>query len=276
MGDALMTYDIRPLSFGEILDRAFRMYLDNFALLFGIAAIVWLPSGIILASGGLIGPNAANIVNLLYLMVAGPIMHAALIDGVAEAYLGRPVEIGEAYQTVRPIFLPYFGTYLLLALLFMVPGALLGGLAFLGGPALFGLAVVVIGVAIVYFAVGFSLLGPVMIVERMFAMKALKRSRELIVGSWWMTLGILITAALIAQVPASALKFVWGFIPFIGVILTALTQALSSTYSAVAIIIYYFDRRCRVEDFDLRLLAEQVRSQSAPATAPASGSSSLA
>src|SRR5271166_1833443 len=192
-----MTYDIRPLSFGEILDRAFRVYLDNFVVLFGISAIMWLPSGIILASGGLIGPNAANIVNGLFLIVAGPITHAALIDGVAEAYLGRPVEIAEAYQTVRPIVLPYLGTYLLLALLFIIPGGIVGGLAFLGGPALFGLAVFLLAIAIIYFAVSFSLLGPVMIVERIFAMKSLRRSRELIAGAWWMTLGILITAALI-------------------------------------------------------------------------------
>ena len=115
-----------------------------------------------------------------------------------------------------------------------------------------------------------------MIVERHFAMAALRRSRELVLGSWWRTVGILLTAGLIAGVPAAALKFVWGFIPLIGVILTALTQAVSSTYSAVALIIYYFDRRCRIEDFDLRLLAEQIRAQSAPAMTPAPGSSSLA
>ena len=43
-----MTYDIRPLSFAEILDRSFRVYLDNFVPLFGISAVVWIPSGILL------------------------------------------------------------------------------------------------------------------------------------------------------------------------------------------------------------------------------------
>jgi ABC-type transport system involved in cytochrome c biogenesis permease subunit len=106
-------------------------------------------------------------------------------------------------------------------------------------------------------------------------MSALRRSRELIIGSWWRTIGIIVTAGLIAAVPAGALRFVWAFIPVIGVILTAATQAVSSTYSSVALVIYYFDQRCRTEDFDLRLLAEQVRSQSAPAMAAAPGSSSL-
>jgi hypothetical protein len=271
-----MTYDIRPLSFGEILDRAFRVYLDNFALLFGIAAVVWIPSGLILASGALIGPNAANLLNGLFLLILAPLMHAALIDGVAEAYLGHPTGIADAYQSIRPIFWSYFGTFVILGLLFLIPGAIIVGLGFMGGHGLFALAIIVFGVLAMYFAVLFAFIGPVAIVERHFAMSALRRSRELILGSWWQTLGILVTAGLIAEVPAAALRFLWAFIPFIGLILTALTQALSSTYSAVALTVYYFERRCRVEDFDLRLLAEQVRSQSAPTMTPAPGSSSLA
>jgi hypothetical protein len=271
-----MTYDIRPLSFGEILDRAFRVYLENFTLLFGIAAVVWIPSGIILASGALIGPNAANILNGLFLILTAPLMHAALVYGVAEAYLGRPTEIAEAYQSIRPIFWSYFGTFLMVAMIFIIPGAIVAGLAFMAGRPLFAVALIPIVALAIYFGVLFAFIGPVMIVERHFAMSALRRSRELILGSWWRTVGILLTAGLIAGVPAAALKFLWAFIPFIGLILTALTQALSSTYSAVALTVYYFDRRCRVEDFDLRLLAEQVRAQSAPTMTPAPGSSSLA
>ena len=271
-----MTYDIRPLSFSEILDRAFRVYLDNFVVLFGISAVVWIPSGIILASASLIGPIAASILNGLFIMVTAPLMHAALIYGVAETYLGRPIEIAEAYQAIRPIFWSYFGTLLLVAMLFVVPGAIIAGLAYLAGPAFLGIAIFLFAVAAIYFGVLFGFLGPVMIIERRFAMAAVRRSRELILGSWWLTVGILLTAGLIAGVPGAALKFVWAFIPFIGVILTALTQALSSTYSSVALIVYYFDRRCRVEDFDLRLLADQIRSQSAPGMTPAPGSSSLA
>jgi hypothetical protein len=275
-GEALMAYDIRPLSFGEILDRAFRVVLDNFALLFGIAAVVWLPSALLLVSGAVIGPVAASILYSLFLMIAAPVMHAALIDGVAEAYLGRPIEIGDAYQSIRPILWSYFGTLLLVGILFVIPGASIAGVAFMLGRPLFILAIILIGGAFIYFGVLLAFVAPVMIVERRFAMAALRRSRELVLSSWWRTVGILVTAGLIASVPAGTLKLLWGFIPFVGVILTAMTQAVSTTFSAVALMVYYFDRRCRVEDFDLRLLAEQVRSQSAPSMTPAPGSSSLA
>jgi hypothetical protein len=268
-----MAYDIRPLSFGEILDRAFQVYFDNFVLLFGIAAVVWIPSGIILASGSIVGNAAAAVLNLIFLMVAAPIMQAALTIAVSEAYLDRPVTIAEAYQSTRPIFLPLIGTYLLMGLLFVIPAAV-AGVTFMVSRALFVIAVIAGAVIIFYFIGCWSLVGPVMIVERRFGMSGLRRSRELVIGSWWRTIGILVTAGLIAGVPASALRFVWAFIPVIGVILTAATQAVSSTYSSVALVIYYFDQRCRTEDFDLRLLAEQVRAQTGPTTA--TGSSSLA
>lgn len=272
-----MTYDIRPLSFGEILDRSFRVYLDNFVVLFGISAVVLIPAGFLLATGSVIGNSAATALDLLFLLVAGPAMHAALIVGVAEAYLGRPVTIVEAYQSMRPVFLPFIGTYLLLILILIVVGAIFGGVLGLAGSIsrVVLVPVLIAGVIVgIYYLVCCVLIGPVMIVERRFGIAALKRSRQLVVGSWWLTIGIVITAGLIADVPATALKFVWGFIPVIGVILTSATQAVASAYSMIALMIYYFDRRCRTEDFDLRLLAEQIRSQSTMTPTP--GSSSLA
>lgn len=270
-----MAYDIRPLSFGEILDRAFQVYLNNFALLFGVSAVVWIPSGLLNASAGIVGVRAAAILNGLFLIVVGPILNAALTIGIAEAYLDRPISIAEAYRATRPIYLPLMGTYLLMGVLFGIPGAVVAGTILLSR-ALFVVAGIAFVVAVIYFIGCWALIGPVMIVERHFGMSAVRRSRELIIGSWWRTFGILLTAGLIANVPATSLGFIWAFIPVIGPILTAATQALSSTYSQVALMIYYFDRRCRSEDFDLRLLAEQVRAEGHPSMTLAPGSSSLA
>lgn len=270
-----MAYDIRPLSFGEILDRAFRVYLDNFALLFGISLVVWLPSGILLLSSHMIGNGAAAVLNLLFLSVAGPFLAAAHIVAVSEVYLGRSVTIAEAYQSARPIIMPLLGTYLLLLLLLTVPLAIAIGAVYALSP-LFSLVLIPLGVAIAYFGVCFALIMPVMVIERRFGMSAFRRSRDLVSGSWWLTVGIILTAGLIAQVPATGLRFLWAFIPVIGVLLTALTQAVSSTYSSVAIVIYYFDRRCRTEDFDLRLLAEQIRSEGVSTMTPVPGASSIA
>ncbi len=167
--------------------------------------------------------------------------------------------------------MPILGTVLLAILICGIPGSAVVGVGIalrlyrigtLLPNVLYLLLTFVFLVFGLYLSVSCLFIQPVMIVERHFGMPTLNRSREMVRGAWWRSAGIFVAAIVIAQAPATALRFVWGFIPIIGVILTALTQALSSTYSAVAITIYYFDRRCRVEDFDVRLLAEQVRAQS--------------
>jgi hypothetical protein len=250
-----MAYNIRPLSFAEVLDRAFRVLVDNFALLVGISALVWVPYGFLLAMGHSMSLFA--IVALLLLMVGGPIVHVVLTDAVARVYLDQPTSITEAYNDVRPIILPVIGTYfifgvllMLATLLFIIPG--------------------------IYLGVCWALVGPIMIVERRFGMSALARSRELVSGVWWQALGISMVAGLLVAVPGEVFQYIWMHIPVVGPILDGVTQAVLSTYPLVALIIYYFDRRCRTEDFDLRLLAQQIRSENPPAPAAAPGVSPVA
>jgi hypothetical protein len=72
----------------------------------------------------------------------------------------------------------------------------------------------------------------------------------------------MLVVGLIVAVPGAALEIFCSFIPFVGPILNAATEAVTQSYGLVAVVIYYFDRRCRTEDFDLRLLALQIRSES--------------
>jgi hypothetical protein len=260
-----MAYDIRPLSFSEILDRAFRVYRDNFLLLFGIAAIVIVPTQILFASRSVFGNRGAGILSVVVSLLAGPIMHAALIMGVAEVYLGRPVTITEAYRSARPVALPYIGTSLLYWLGIAVSAGIpIGfGIGVLASMPIGLLAAELAGLAFgTYFAIRWCLHGPVIVLERLFGNSALRRSTELVGDSWLRTLGLVFTAFLLANAPAAALRLIWGFIPLIGPVLTGATQAVSGAYGTVALVIYYFDHRCRTEDFDLRLLAEQVRAES--------------
>ncbi len=280
-----MTYDIRPLSFSEIFDRAFRVYIDNFILLFGISVLFWIPTGMLRASTSIAGHPAAITVELILFVIAQPVIHAASIFAVASVYLDRTTTISEAYKSVRPIVVRLLGTYLLwFATVVMSVVAAVGTFEFsstyltaaslaTGSIALLFPAAIVIGI---YFLVCWSLLGSVMVIERRFGWLALRRSRALVVGSWWRTFGVVLTAVLVAALPIRTLRFIWGFIPVVGGFLSGLTAALISPYSTVALVIYYFDRRCRTEDFDLRLLAEQVRAETQTAMATAPGSSALA
>ncbi len=255
-----MAYTIRPLSFAEVLDRAFAVLKDHFWLIVSISAVVYLPWGAMqvfeqLASAPL--RVVIAIVSGLALLIATPVMGVAIATAVAKVYLDQPITVDEAYRSTGSILAQVLGTYLVSGLLLI--------LAFI--------ALVIPGI---YFAICWALLPPVMVIEQRFGMAAMRRSRELVRGVWWRTLGIAAVAAVIAQIPASALNFLWVHIPILGPLLYAATLAVSSTYSAVVLVIYYFDRRCRTEDFDLRLLAEQIRAETGGAAPAVPGTSSIA
>lgn len=249
-----MAYDIHPRSFGEILDLGFRVVRDNIILLAGIAALVFIPLAVL----QMISHSATSgVIALIFLLIAAPVMQAALTVAIANVYLGRPIAIDEAYRSVKPILIPYLGTFLLIYLLIVL------GFVCLIIPGF-------------YLMICWSLAAQVMIIERRFAMESMSRSRSLVRGAWWATLGIALAAAIISEVPTLALTALWTFIPVFGPLLTGATRSVTATYASAVMVIYYFDRRCRIEDFDLRLLAEQIRSEGQAAPLPPAGVSTVA
>jgi hypothetical protein len=250
-----MAYNIRPLSFAEVLDRSFQVLRDNFVLLAGISLVVWVPYGVLMefASPRSLG---TMIFAAIFLWVATPLATAAATFAIAERFLDRETTIPKAYQSVFAIFAPLAGTYLL-AGFFILLGVL---------------ALVIPGV---YLGVCWYFLLVVMVIERRFGMATLGRSRSLVRGNWWPTFGIIIAASLIAAVPSWGINLVWAYLPVVGPILNATTQGVFLTYPTIVAVIYYFDRRCRLEDFDLRLLAEQIRAEGAPGAADVSQAATI-
>jgi hypothetical protein len=268
-----MEYNIRQLSFGEVLDRSLRILVDNAVLLIGIAVFLGMP---IIALGR--GGRAAGIFFLAFLLVMTPLVHAALTSAITDTYLNRPVTIASAYKVAWSLLLPFIGTYLLLYLIIGLVAGGVGVIAFLvsgaarasSGPFIALLLLVAIP-ATLYFTVRWVLIAPTMIVEGRFGLVALNRSAELVKGVWWRTLGIVFVAALVVRVPLSALQLFWSSVPILGTILSGLVASIGYAYSAIALLVYYFDRRCRLEDFDLHRLAEQIRSESAQGGAVMTG-----
>jgi hypothetical protein len=251
------------------------MVRDNFLLLVGIAAVLFMPPALLQA----LGQHSAIFsgLGLIYFLVVGIIYQAAITIAVSNVYLDRSVTIESAFRATRPILLPMIGTYLIIYAL-LAAAAFLPLLAFYVLHSALKVVVMLLAVAVViYLAIGWIFLAQVMIVERLFGNRALGRSRALVRGSWWHVFGMGIAIALIAQVPVSVLAVAWSVIPFFGLLLTGAAHSVTGAFSAAALTIYYFDRRCRVEDFDLVFLAQQIRAESAvPPTSPQSGSPSVA
>jgi hypothetical protein len=238
-----MAYNIHPLSFAEVLDRSFQVLRDNFVLLVGITLIVWIPYGVL---AEFVSPRWPGvIVPALYVWIVVPLGTGAAAFAIADAYLGRQTTIAGAYRSLGSIVGPFIGTGVLTGALLMVGFILL----------------IVPGF---YFMVCWYFVVPVMIIERRFAMNALGRSRALVRGNWWPTFGIMLAAGLIAEVPSYGINLIWAYLPVLGPLLQAATRGVLATYPVIVTVVYYFDRRCRLEDFDLRLLAEQIRAEGAP------------
>jgi hypothetical protein len=182
----------------------------------------------------------------LAMLAVLPLSQLAVTRAVSEAYLNTPLTLAEAYKTALKSYGPYLGTCLLVGLAVM-------GLIFL------------LIVPAIYFGVAWSLVGPVAVVEGVFGGAAMKRSRALAKGYWWRIWSVLFVATFITGIVSAGVSAVLGSIPLLGPALTGGVQSIAAAYTSIALVVLYVDLRCRHEDFDLQLLANQV-AKGAPVT----------
>src|SRR5262245_55228027 len=106
---------LRPLSLGDLLDAAFRLYRAHFWTLAAIAALVFVPSALLqsvfwssLFGAGLFGPSAffgmfnyygvSFVGGTLWSLTLGNLLHGALVSAIARAYLGGSIGPIAAYR----------------------------------------------------------------------------------------------------------------------------------------------------------------------------------
>src|SRR5437899_262591 len=112
-----MRYEIRAMSFGEILDMSFRLVRDHFIVLVGIASVIYVPLAV-LGAGIAPSPTRAaapfpivSIIGILVLALVGtPIVWAAVTVAIRSVYLGQPASIGGALRSGLSLSLPLVGT----------------------------------------------------------------------------------------------------------------------------------------------------------------------
>lgn len=281
---------LRPLSFGEILDGAFSTYRRHFAAMFTTALLPLLPVALFWAGFGVLvrtdvpdeigtATNLANLASSPLLLVVTMFMWGALTHQTMRALDGAPVEGGEAYRVGLRRLLPLVGAGLLVTLMAMMGFALLGILAVVGAPvALLVLgAVPALAAAVVVGIVHFSVWS-VVVVEEKGAVASLARSRELARGAWGRIFGVWFVAMLIIMIPSGVVGGVAGAAYIVTQVsqgglesaaapmpvwLTAATNLLSTLMTAIttpfyvaAMTLLYLDRRVRTDALDLELAAE--------------------
>jgi hypothetical protein len=284
--------DLRPLTLGEILDRAVRLYRHNFVNFIGIIALVQVPLSIFqllisvfntnteaslpprftsyqqvmesLVNSGYFSRLGVQLLLALigFILVQG-VATAALTRAVADNYLGRSTDMLEAYQRVGKSWARLIGVIILMVFLYiaLVIWFIIPCIGWISGPGLLVYIVAVIG----------PLLAPVVVLENMGA-GAIRRAWELVRRRFWWSLGFMVILVLFNQlIIAGPSTLVALFLQYALKdqsadsynLVRTLAQTLVSLGTSLfylplqlaAVTLMYFDLRVRTEGFDLAVLA---------------------
>jgi hypothetical protein len=246
------------MTIGMVLDKSFRLYLENFALLIGLSAILNIP---LLAMTFIFGRTRINpvtssvdygqllsgmILLLLAALVITPLITGATTRAVSDIYLGNIVTaegvLSAAWKKAWTLLKTQFVVGLIVALGFMllfVPGLL--------------------------WFLSYALIAPVVMVE------GSKNGREIRQRSWGLVKGnrgkvfliffVIVVIQILVQggiAIVSAIGFGAGETSTVASILNGIVSILMFPISAIAITLLYYDFRIRKEGFDLEMLSQAI------------------
>src|SRR5437588_3485691 len=287
-----------PLS--ELLDELFKVYRKHFSVIAGVSLILVLPG---LLTNLLSGAYRANSVSLLVNLLAHggnpaalqafqqglsrvdpgwntlgslvtlalfPFSLGAVYQAASAAIGGETVEVGRVLGATAARYWPLWGLVLLLGLAFAALTILF--VVFLAVTGVFGVLVGWIIFIPLGFWVGVRLIisVPALLVEKIGPVRAIRRSWELVRGSWWRSFGVLVVTLILELVLylvfLALFQALAAIIPGVGddlrsalsAIGTTLVSALIGPLAAIVVTLLYFDLRVRTEGYDLDQLAQQT------------------
>lgn len=262
---------LRPLGVGELIDAAVRIYRSRAKTLLAAVAIPVVPVLIFTSlvsfssqpdltvdpatgapnfdGGDLALYFAGLIVSLVASIIAGSIASAACFRSISGAYVGDDPDWRQSLRFAWKRFGAVLGLTVLATLV-----TLAGLLACLVG--------VLVPMAFLSVAV------PALLVEGLGVGEAMGRSWNLVKGTFWRVLGIVLLSLLLGVAFQAALSSPLAVLFFVDVnpvvqqVLTALVSVISTVlvtpFSAALTMALYVDLRVRKEGFDLVLWAQRL------------------
>jgi len=263
-----MPASLRPLSTGELLDKTFALYRQNFPVFRGIAALPYLALSacqllLIGASrgssvGAALFVSLAGIALVIGLFVAEGLSHAGTTYAVSALALDRPVTIGQSYSQVRGRL------WVAIAVSLLFSFALGIGIVLLIVPGILVLAKYSLGV-------------PVAVLERQGIRKSFERSKQLSQGSGGRILLVYVLLFALMLAISMGLGAVLGLIPvlrntaWLEVVLRFVVNVLAAPFLTIALTLLYYDQRVRKEAFDIEHMMSTLQSAEPSESAAAAG-----
>ena len=257
-----MRFELKPLSFGEVIDGAFKILRSNLKLFVLTALVFELPAmwasarmqafqvQMQTARLHMVGaarpalPSGFFLTSLL-VMVAYFVLWGTITAATIQLISGEETSFAKAFRRFRPVLGRALGTTLIVTVVTM----------------LYSLLLVVPGVV---YALRRSLFLPAMLVEGITGPQSLDRSKTLVKGGGGRMGRIFVTNLLIVVL---GWAFNWGLgmlIPaslrgtMVGAFVTMLPQIIITPVFAIAIVLLYYDARVRDEGYDLELRAKDA------------------
>lgn len=297
-GEVSTAASLQPMGFSDILDNMFSLYRNHFRLFVTICS-VYLVYGfvtdLLIGISTVYASNSGEFGTLMLVSVAFELIGvvvmlfvvSAIVFGSAEAFLGKEITASAAFKRTERRFWPYVGSNFLYGL---VVGLLV--ITCLGIPLA------------IFFAFRWIFCSLAAVFEEKSAVKALRRSSELVKGGWWRVFGMMIAIFLllffVQSIIQISLSFVLGITHVMGengdlverlrqyfspsmdgdgdlaeiwrqILLPQLTtwkeliaysiqnfislaiNCLMFPISFIGVTLVYFDRRIRIEGFDIEM-----------------------
>lgn len=287
---------LRPLSFGDILDGAFTLYRRHFLTLFMTTAVPMIPIALLTAFWMAAAVAAEDptleffglfVLATLVSILGSPLILAALTQQFSRAYTGGVVAIGDGFSTGLRRLFPLIGSFALafgsMAVVFVVvsvgmtmlastssAGAVIGGF----------LIVILLLVGMTFSFASFFAIPAASVIEGAGPIAAIRRSWALAKGARGRIIGITIVSWIIIYLPMMGIMLLFGlglgivggvggleaidamvestrFI-FIQQAISLLSSALTFPFLVAVSVLLYYDRRIRTEGYDLEVAAEAL------------------
>jgi hypothetical protein len=216
---------MRKLDTAAVFERLFATYREQFSLLAPVGLIVFVPVALIIGAVLATGEIALLIVANVVSFAATLWYQAMVVEAVHDIRDGRRDHtVGTLLRSVVPVIGP------------LVIASLLAGL----GIALGLVLLIVPGLILLTW---WSLLAPVIVIERRPALQAFGRSRELVRGNGWQVFGVIVVIVVIQLVVQQLLGAVLGG-SFVGIAIGSLAvNVLVAPLMGIAVSLIYFDLR---------------------------------
>lgn len=288
--------NLRPLGFGETLDRAFTLYRRNFLLFVGTSLLTLAG---VFAGGMVVGIATALVVPfvpgvlgfaVMAILVLGLVALAMVPAGAitrqaAQTYTGHPTSLGDGLGVGGRAALRLMGAGIIamvslgvmMVILWLVMYTLISFAGGIGNPALMVVTAAAAGIGImvafcllmaIYFAVV-----PAVVLEGKGPMEAVSRSQELAEGSVPRIAGIMGVALLITYLPIMAVLWMSGGFAQVAnpdpaapsftsmamqQLLSMGVNVLVTPFLLSVMVVLYYDRRVRTEALDVQILTERL------------------